>query len=217
VNARPNRFPFRLASARASLFALLAVAVGAGGAMIQTQPARAQVAPEAPTPTRKDAPPPQTATPPGGLFAPIAAVLLSPRCMNCHPAGDAPLQGDRSTRHSMNVSRRSPHAGLPCSTCHRRGNADVPFAPPGIPGWHMPPDETPMVFEGRSPAALCRQLKDHTHNGGRSLDDLAEHMAHDPLVLWAWNPGPGRTLPPMPHPTFVAHVRAWVAAGGPCP
>jgi hypothetical protein len=28
------------------------------------------------------------------MFAEVAKVLTGPRCMNCHPAGDHPLQGD---------------------------------------------------------------------------------------------------------------------------
>ncbi|HTD41348.1 MAG TPA: hypothetical protein VK671_12055, partial [Mucilaginibacter sp.] len=27
-------------------------------------------------------------------FMSVYKVLMSPRCMNCHPAGDVPLQGD---------------------------------------------------------------------------------------------------------------------------
>jgi hypothetical protein len=30
-------------------------------------------------------------------------VLMHPRCMNCHPMGDAPLQGDDSHPHTMSV------------------------------------------------------------------------------------------------------------------
>src|SRR5271166_191968 len=29
-------------------------------------------------------------------------VFMHPRCMNCHPAGDAPFQGDDSHLHSQN-------------------------------------------------------------------------------------------------------------------
>src|SRR6267378_8436126 len=32
-------------------------------------------------------------------------VLMHPRCMNCHPKGDAPLQGDDSHVHIQNVKR----------------------------------------------------------------------------------------------------------------
>ena len=38
-------------------------------------------------------------------FMKVYKVLMSPRCMNCHPAGDAPLQGDDSHVHTMNVQR----------------------------------------------------------------------------------------------------------------
>src|SRR5688572_11603649 len=32
-------------------------------------------------------------------------VFMHPRCMNCHPVGDAPLQGDDSHIHAQNVTR----------------------------------------------------------------------------------------------------------------
>jgi hypothetical protein len=32
-------------------------------------------------------------------------VLMHPRCMNCHPTGDVPLQGDDSHLHAQNVKR----------------------------------------------------------------------------------------------------------------
>lgn len=150
-------------------------------------------------------------------FAEAAKVLQHPRCRNCHPSGDAPLHGDEGAPHSMNVSRHSTTAGLNCTTCHRGKNVDFEHGPPGVPNWHMPPAETPMVFEGLSVAELCTRFKDPTKNGGRSLAALAEHVGHDPLVLWAWSPGPGRTTPPMSHETFVTHVQKWAAAGGPCP
>ena len=150
-------------------------------------------------------------------FLEMSRVLLAPRCSNCHPAGDAPLQTDQAVRHAMNVTRTSAKSGLPCATCHPTQNSDFVGGPPGVPGWNLPPDEAPMVFVGKTPTELCEQLKDGARNGHRTLHDLDEHMGHDPLVLWAWNPGPGRSLPPMTHEAFAAHVRRWVAAGGPCP
>jgi hypothetical protein len=39
----------------------------------------------------------------------------------------------------------------------------------------------------------------------------------DKLVLWAWNPGEGRSPVPMPHEEFAAKVKQWQAAGAPCP
>ena len=166
-----------------------------------------------------------TASPPtassdasAAAFLDIARVLQSPRCLNCHPVGDAPLNGDRGARHRMNVSRRSPSVGLGCTTCHRGTNGRTLHSPPGVlPAWRMPPTEHPMVFQGKTPRALCEGLKDPAQNGGKSLAALREHSAHDPLVLWGWHPGPGRTTPPLSHEDFVARVDTWIAGGATCP
>src|SRR5262245_6431086 len=69
-------------------------------------------------------------------FAEVASVLQSPRCMNCHPIGDAPLQSDKSRPHAMNITRASEAAGMPCSTCHQDRNSEavgVAGGPPGAP------------------------------------------------------------------------------------
>ena len=39
-------------------------------------------------------------------------VLMHPRCMNCHPSGDAPLQGDDSHIHAQNVTRGKDGKGV---------------------------------------------------------------------------------------------------------
>jgi hypothetical protein len=153
-------------------------------------------------------------------FADVAKVLLSPRCRNCHPAGDRPLQGDAGRPHAMNISRASVDAGLACTACHQVRNADLfgpRRGPPGAPHWGLPPADTPMVFQGKTAAALCAQLKDPARNGRRSLAQLLEHVTRDPLVLWAWQPGGARTRPPVSHDAFVAAFAAWVAADGACP
>jgi hypothetical protein len=74
-----------------------------------------------------------------------------------------------------------------------------------------------MGWDDRSPAEICRALKDPARNGERTLPDIVTHMKEDPLVLWAWQPGKRRTPPPMTHPDFVASIEAWVARGAPCP
>ena len=117
----------------------------------------------------------------------------------------------------MNITRRSPEVGLPCTACHRTKNAPMEHGPPGVPDWHMPPREHPRVFEGRSPAELCEQLKDPAKTGGKRVGALVEHVRGDRLVLWAWKPGPGRTRPPISHRAFGEAVATWVAAGAPCP
>ena len=38
-------------------------------------------------------------------FLEVYKVLMHPRCMNCHPTGDVPLQGDDSHLHAQNVQR----------------------------------------------------------------------------------------------------------------
>src|SRR5260221_701135 len=44
------------------------------------------------------------------------------------------------------------------------------------------------------------------------------HVAvRDALVLWAWNPGRGRTLPTLSVDEFKAALDQWAAAGAPCP
>lgn len=153
-------------------------------------------------------------------FADVVRVLQSPRCMNCHPSGDAPLQTDSNRPHAMNISRLSIASGLPCSACHQERNSEaigVSGGPPGAPHWGLPPRDTPMIFQGRTPAELCEQLKDPVHTGGRSLADLLHHVSHDPLVLWGWNPGGARTRPPLTHEQFVAAFSTWVEGGGTCP
>jgi hypothetical protein len=153
-------------------------------------------------------------------FADVARVLQSPRCRNCHPTGDRPLQGDAGAPHAQNISRASVAAGLLCTTCHQERNSDaigIAGGPPGAPRWGLPPSEHPMVFQGKTPTALCEQLKNPAHNGGKTLAQLLDHVSHDPLVLWGWQPGGKRQAPPLPHDKFVAAFTAWVAADGACP
>src|ERR1700712_5088272 len=55
-------------------------------------------------------------------FKEVYKVLMSPRCMNCHPAGDIPLQGEDSHLHTMGVKRGADGKGVyavKCSNCHQ--------------------------------------------------------------------------------------------------
>lgn len=153
-------------------------------------------------------------------FIEVAKVLQSPRCMNCHPVGDRPLQTDASHPHAYNISRESIEAGMACSTCHREQNSEavgVVGGPPGAPHWGLPPKDMPMVFQGRTPTQLCIQLKTPSTNGNKTLQGLLEHVSHDPLVQWGWSPGGERTKPPLSHKDFVAQFKTWVDSGGACP
>jgi hypothetical protein len=153
-------------------------------------------------------------------FMAVYRVLKSSRCMNCHPSGDAPLQGDDSHIHTMNVKRGIDGKGLysaRCSNCHQAENTAGLHMPPGNPKWALPSAKMRMVFQGRTPRQLALQLLDPKQNGGRTKAQLIDHMAHDDLVGWAWHPGDGRTLPPMSWQAFAAQVRLWIAKGAYAP
>jgi hypothetical protein len=143
-------------------------------------------------------------------------VFMHPRCMNCHPAGDAPLQGDDSHPHAQNVKRGPDGKGkyaLKCANCHQQANLPGENMPPGNPNWHLPPPEMRMVFQGKAPGELARQLKDPKQNGGKTLEQLLRHVAEDKLVIGGWDPGDGRTKPPLSHAEFVRKMREWVEKG----
>jgi cytochrome c5 len=150
----------------------------------------------------------------------IYGVLQHPRCVNCHPAGDVPLQGDDSRPHAQNVVRGPDGKGLfamRCETCHGAQNVPGAHMPPGVPGWHLPRADMPLVFEGKSSGELCRQLRDPARNGGQSPEKLYEHMEKEALVLWGWNPGEGRAPVPTPHADLLRAMRTWIDAGCECP
>jgi cytochrome c5 len=149
----------------------------------------------------------------------IYGVLENPRCMNCHPAGNSPLQGDDSHVHAQFVTRGADGqgaVGMRCETCHQTRNLDAPHLPPGAADWHLPKPETPLVFQGKTSGELCRQLRDPTKNGGRTPQQLVEHM-ETPLVLWGWAPGPGRAAIPTPHDEFMKALKTWIDGGCGCP
>jgi len=160
---------------------------------------------------------------PAASFETVRAVLQSPRCVNCHPVGDAPLQGDDSHVHAQFV-HRGPEGrgavGLSCATCHGKANPPDSYGahmPPGVSTeWRLPPPEHKMVFAGMSSRALCEQLKDPKRNGGKDMAALMHHVSADPLVLWGWSPGYGRRSVPIAHDEFVRAFKDWADAGAPC-
>src|SRR6266567_6710295 len=55
------------------------------------------------------------------IFIELGKVLTHPRCVNCHPAGDYPRQGEQGRPHQPPVGRGADGHGLPamrCSICH---------------------------------------------------------------------------------------------------
>jgi hypothetical protein len=73
-----------------------------------------------------------------------------------------------------------------------------------------------MGWTGLSIGELCRTLLDRSKNGGRSTADLVQHMTSDPLVLWAWQPGAERSVPPLSPPELKIALDVWSKAGAPC-
>jgi len=151
------------------------------------------------------------------IFQEAGKVILSPRCLNCHPNGDRPTQGNDMHLHQPMVVRGPADMGataLRCMTCHQGAN----FAPAGVPGnpaWHLAP--LSMAWQGKSLGQICTQIKDQKRNGGKTLPQIAEHMGHDSLVGWAWNPGSNRTPAPGTQAQFGQLIEAWIASGAACP
>lgn len=149
-------------------------------------------------------------------FRDIASVLRSPRCINCHPAGDVPRQTDAQLPHFPVVARGSDNhgeTGMRCYACHQENNQINGI--PGAPHWGLAPRS--MAWAGLNDHELAEQLKDPKRNGNRSLEQMIEHLISEPLVQWAWQPGPTRTVPPLTHEQFVQRFKDWAAAGAPSP
>lgn len=152
-------------------------------------------------------------------FKDVYKVLMSPRCMNCHPAGDVPLQGDDSHLHTMLPKRGKDGKGvyaMKCSNCHQPTNIEGLNKPPGHPEWHLPPANMKMVFQGRTPEQLAKQLVNPRTNGNKTMAQLLAH-ADDGLVKAGWNPGEGRTLPPLSHAEFKKAWVTWIKTGAYAP
>jgi hypothetical protein len=156
------------------------------------------------------------------LFMQMHRVLVHPRCLNCHPKGDSPRQGDQARLHLPRMTRgpqdQGP-AGMHCDTCHQGAN----FAASGVPGapnWHLAP--LSMAWEDKTPGEICRQMLDRRTNGNKSLAQIVEHLTQDKLVAWGWDPGvdvtgKAREPVPVPKPEFNRIVQAWEKSGAACP
>ncbi len=155
------------------------------------------------------------------LFEEMGKVLQHPRCVNCHPKGERPLQGDGMVLHQPPVYRGVGGmglAGMRCNTCHGQENVAYATAEGSIPGhqvWHLAPAS--MGWEDKSLGEICVQIKDKERNGGKTLAELQAHNAKDGLVGWGWHPGEGREPAPGDQATFGALTKAWIEAGAHCP
>ncbi|MCB9297301.1 MAG: hypothetical protein H6559_29870 [Lewinellaceae bacterium] len=155
-------------------------------------------------------------------FDKMMAVLTHKRCVNCHPAGDRPRQGEDSHYHNFGVRRGEGGHGLPalqCATCHQQENNDYSGVP-GAPEWGLAPLK--MQWEGLSRVEIARSILDPARNGGRTLEETVHHLTEHELVLWAWEPGVDangvpREKPPVPKEEYIKAVKEWAVAGAPIP
>ena len=151
------------------------------------------------------------------LFNEAARVITHPRCINCHPAGDRPSQGENGHPHLPLVVRGPEGHGaiaMQCTNCHGPDNYD-PARVPGHAMWHLAPIE--MAWQGKTLGEICEQIKDPKRNGAKTLEELVHHMGEDSLVGWGWNPGAGREPAPGTQKELGALVKAWVESGAACP
>lgn len=179
-----------------------------------------------------DITPPAAATEAEGLeaWARIYEVASHPRCSNCHTgASDRPMWSGPSygkTRvHGMNIRAGESRIGaeyIPCQTCHTTKSEDwdnanaMPHTAPRVAMfWQLAPVEADWF--GRSSVQICEQLRDPARNGDRDMLALAEHLDHDLILHWAWNPGGGREPAPYSLQEHVNDILIWGVAGMPCP
>ncbi|MFZ6742152.1 hypothetical protein ACO0LC_02890 [Undibacterium sp. JH2W] len=154
-------------------------------------------------------------------------VLLHPRCLNCHAAGEAPTQADDRHTHQfrvLNGHEGKGNSGNLCIACHQSTN-QLGSGVPGASHWQHAPasmtweSEPGKVFKSKD---LCQILRDPKKNGGRDLPALIEHLRTEPLVLWAWTPGKNakgeaRSTPVISHEEFMRYSVLWAEKGGICP
>ena len=156
------------------------------------------------------------------LFTEAAKVIMNPRCVNCHPATDHPLQGNDQHIHMPPAIRGDNGDGIggnTCGACHMERNVTLHEAAnyrsvPGNPRWGLAP--IGMAWEGKSVTEICTQLKDPSRSG-LDLTQLQEHFAKNDLIAWAWNPGLGRDPVPGTQERLGELIKTWIDTGAECP
>ncbi|MEM8907129.1 MAG: hypothetical protein AAGD05_04720 [Bacteroidota bacterium] len=151
-------------------------------------------------------------------FDKMMQALTHKRCVNCHPAGDRPRQGEDSHYHNFGVQRGPDNHGvaaLKCASCHQEENNDFSGVP-GAPEWSLAP--LSMGWEGLNRVEIAQSILDPARNGGRSLKEIVKHLTEHELVLWAWEPGVDasgapREKPPIGKEEYIQAVKDWAAAG----
>ncbi|CAL2064028.1 hypothetical protein [Tenacibaculum sp. 190524A05c] len=155
-------------------------------------------------------------------FNKMMDVLMSPRCINCHPNDNIPKQGDDSHPHYFGMSRGENNLGYQatkCTTCHQSENNNYSGVP-GAPEWSLAPES--MKWEGLTRNEIAESMLDPKRNGGRNHEELMHHLTEHELVLWAWEPGvradgSQRNPPPVPLDEYIKAVKEWFEDGANIP
>ena len=66
-------------------------------------------------------------------------------------------------------------------------------------------------------ARSASRSRTRARNGGKTLAQIHDHMAHDSLVGWGWAPGATREPAPGTQAQLGALIDAWIQAGAACP
>jgi len=176
---------------------------------------------------------------PEQAFLHLHSVAISPRCVNCHgkklsDGRHVPTVGDNMQVHPMHVSSSIPQLGMNCTSCHQRKNFATPHLPPGAANdlmpsflWHMP-HESMIIPSTITPRELCAKWLNPESNGieikrgGRNdmvlfKKQFERHVEADPLLHWAFSPGPGRKSAPGTKEMFISAMKTWLSGDAPCP
>lgn len=149
------------------------------------------------------------------MFEEMSQVLEHPRCVNCHPTGDEPLQGDQSRPHQPMVKRGQAGmgaAGMKCNNCH--GNENYRNVP-GKPAWRLAPET--VGWDDLSTAEICELLTTPEQNGGKSVEEIVSFMVNNQFVAYGWNPPKQYEAAPGTHERFGSLAEAWQKTGAHCP
>ena len=152
------------------------------------------------------------------LFAEAGRVLQHPRCLNCHPVGERPTQGNDCHPHSPLVVRGADDKGAIGHALH-----DLP---PGC--------ELRAVGRAGTSALACRAEVDGMADRNRWARSASRSRIRGAtaarrsrrsrstwrttrLVGWAWMPGGNREPAPGTQAQLGALIAAWIESGAACP
>jgi hypothetical protein len=120
------------------------------------------------------------------LFAEAAKVITSPRCMNCHPAGDHPAQGNDEHVHQPAATRGEAGVGIPglvCAACTQSRFAPRAYGEGRLGGLGMASWSGPSAGSGDPGRIWCDRSGVDRQWGGMSLTGAPGLECHAKTTL----------------------------------